>query len=87
MVAEFFHVLSSGAVPNLVPDGLKWNCNKDGVFDSRSFYVALNNRPGVLFPWKSVWKVKALLEWRSLFGRRLGGRFLLVTILCVEAIQ
>uniref|UniRef100_A0A2N9ESA9 Saccharopine dehydrogenase-like C-terminal domain-containing protein n=1 Tax=Fagus sylvatica TaxID=28930 RepID=A0A2N9ESA9_FAGSY len=29
MVVEFFHVLSSVAVPNLVPDGLKWNCNKD----------------------------------------------------------
>uniref|UniRef100_A0A2N9H4G3 Reverse transcriptase domain-containing protein n=1 Tax=Fagus sylvatica TaxID=28930 RepID=A0A2N9H4G3_FAGSY len=40
-------------------DGLKWKCNKAGVFDSKSFYAALSNRSGVLFPWKSVWKVKA----------------------------
>ena len=59
MVAEFFQVLSSAAVPNLVSNGLKWNCNKVGVFNSKSFYTALNNRSGVLFSWKSVWKVKA----------------------------
>jgi hypothetical protein len=74
MVVEFFHVLSSVAVPNLVPDGLKWNCNKDGVFDSRSFYVALNNRPGLLLTWKSVWKVKApprvvFFIWSAAWGK------------------
>jgi hypothetical protein len=74
MVAEFFQVLSSVAVPNLVPDGLKWKCNKAGVFDSKSFYAALSNRPGVLFPWKSVWKVKApprvaFFIWSAAWGK------------------
>uniref|UniRef100_A0A2N9JBN0 Reverse transcriptase zinc-binding domain-containing protein n=1 Tax=Fagus sylvatica TaxID=28930 RepID=A0A2N9JBN0_FAGSY len=59
MVVEFFQLLSSFAIPHLVPDGLKWKCSKAGVFDSRSFYAALNERPGVVFPWKSVWKAKA----------------------------
>uniref|UniRef100_A0A2N9ED83 Reverse transcriptase zinc-binding domain-containing protein n=1 Tax=Fagus sylvatica TaxID=28930 RepID=A0A2N9ED83_FAGSY len=74
MVVEFFQVLSSVAVPNLVPDGLKWSCNKGGVFDSRSFYAALNNRPGVMFPWKCVWKVKAsprvsFFIWSAAWGK------------------
>jgi hypothetical protein len=74
MVAEFFQVLSSVAVPNLVPDELKWKCNKAGVFDSKSFYAALSNRPRVLFPWKSVWKVKApprvaFFIWSAAWGR------------------
>jgi|UniRef100_A0A2N9H116 hypothetical protein len=74
MVVEFFQLLSSFAIPHLVPDGLKWKCSKAGVFDSRSFYAALNERP-----WCSRGRVygrlKPLLEWRSLFGWRLGGRF------------
>jgi hypothetical protein len=74
MVVEFFQVLSSAAVPNLVPDGLKWKCNKEGVFDSRSFYAALNNRLGVVFPWKCVWQVKApprvaFFMWSAAWGK------------------
>ena len=74
MVAEFFQLLSSVAAPNLVPDGLKWKCNKAGVFDSKSFYAALSNRLGVLFPWKSVWKVKAhprvaFFIWSAAWGK------------------
>jgi hypothetical protein len=74
MVAKFFQVLSSAAVPNLVSNELKWNCNKAGMFDSRSFYAALNNKSGVLFPWKSVWKVKApprvaFFIWSAAWGK------------------
>uniref|UniRef100_A0A2N9EHD8 Reverse transcriptase zinc-binding domain-containing protein n=1 Tax=Fagus sylvatica TaxID=28930 RepID=A0A2N9EHD8_FAGSY len=43
----------------MAPDGLTWKCSKAGVFDSRSFYEVLNDRPGVVFPWKSIWKAKA----------------------------
>uniref|UniRef100_A0A2N9HU94 Reverse transcriptase zinc-binding domain-containing protein n=1 Tax=Fagus sylvatica TaxID=28930 RepID=A0A2N9HU94_FAGSY len=43
----------------MAPDGLRWKCRKAGVFDSRSFYEVLNDRPGVVFPWKSIWKAKA----------------------------
>ena len=44
------------------------------MFDSRSFYAALNNRQGVWFPWKSVWKVKApprvaFFIWSAAWGK------------------
>ena len=66
--------MSLVAVPNLHLDGLKWKCNKAGVFDSKSFYAALSNRPGVVFPWKSVWKVKApprvaFFIWSAAWGK------------------
>ena len=61
-MVEFFQLLSSYAVPIMAPDGVKWKCNKAGVFDSRSFYAVLNVRPGVVFPWKMIWKVKAPLR-------------------------
>ena len=59
IVVELFQLLSSYAVPIMAPDGVKWKCNKAGAFDSRSFYAVLNVRPGVVFPWKMIWKVKA----------------------------
>uniref|UniRef100_A0A2N9GUS3 Reverse transcriptase zinc-binding domain-containing protein n=1 Tax=Fagus sylvatica TaxID=28930 RepID=A0A2N9GUS3_FAGSY len=74
IVVEFFQLLSSYAVPIMVPDGVKWKCNKAGVFDSRSFYAVLNVRPGVVFPWKMIWKVKAPLRvaffiWSAAWGK------------------
>jgi hypothetical protein len=62
IVVEFFQLLSSYAVPIMAPDGVKWKCNKAGVFDSHSFYAVLNVRPGVAFLWKMIWKVKAPLR-------------------------
>jgi hypothetical protein len=59
IVVEFFQLLSSYAVPIMAPDGVKWKYNKAGVFDSCSFYAVLNVRPGLVFLWKMIWKVKA----------------------------
>jgi hypothetical protein len=54
VVVEFFKLLTSFYVTNERLDGLRWKPRKNGVFDSRSFYYVLNDRPGVLFPWKSI---------------------------------
>jgi hypothetical protein len=59
VVVEFFEFLASNVVPKEGADGLCWKLSKAGVFDSRSFYLALSARPGVRFPWKSIWAVKA----------------------------
>ena len=31
-----------------------------GVFDIRSYYNKLRNSPPTVFPWKAIWKAKAL---------------------------
>ena len=54
VVVEFFKLLTSFSVTNERLDGLRWKPRKNGVFDSHSFYYVLNDRPGVLFPWKSI---------------------------------
>ena len=78
VVAEFFQFLHSHkvpiAAPNMAPDGLRWKPCKDGVFASRSFYYALIDRRGVMFPWKSIWRVKApprvaFFVWTATWGR------------------
>ena len=35
-----------------------WQLNRSGVFDVRSFYIALLKAPYVSFPWQSIWCVK-----------------------------
>ena len=73
-VVEFFQLLNSHVVTNSGPDGLRWTLCKAGVFDSRSFYLALIDRPGESFPWKSIWAVKAppcvaFFIWTAAWGR------------------
>lgn len=58
-MVEFYQFLTSIVVTNEGPDSLRSKLSKDGVFDSRSFYLALNNRSGVGFPWKRIWAAKA----------------------------
>ena len=86
-MVEFFQLLASNTPSNEGPDGLRWKGCKDGIFTSRSFYHVLNVRPGVPFPWKVIWAAKAPPRVSSLFGQKLGGRFLLVIILCGEGTQ
>ena len=74
VVVEFFDFLASIVVPKEGPDGLRWKLCKDGVFDSRSFYLALNARMGVRFLWRSIWAVKApprvaFFIWTAAWGR------------------
>ena len=58
-MVEFFEFLASNVVPKEGADGLRWKLSKARVFDSQSYYLALSARPGVRFPWKSTWAVKA----------------------------
>ena len=39
-------------------DILIWQLNCNGVFDVRSFYIALLKAPFVSFPWQSIWCIK-----------------------------
>ena len=39
-------------------DSLIWQLNRSGVFDVRSFYIALLKAPSVSFPWQSIQCVK-----------------------------
>ena len=73
-MVEFYQFLTSIVVTNEGPDSLRWKLSKDGVFDSRSFYLALNNRSGVSFPWKRIWAAKApprvaFFIWTVAWGR------------------
>ena len=52
VVMEFFQLLTTHSPTNEGPNGLRWKLRKDGILDSRSFYYALVDRPGWLFPWK-----------------------------------
>ena len=74
VVVEFFQLLTTKSPTNEGPDGLRWKLRKDGVFDSRSFYYALIDRPGWQFPWKGIWAIKAppqvsFFIWTMTWGR------------------
>uniref|UniRef100_A0A2N9FR16 Reverse transcriptase zinc-binding domain-containing protein n=1 Tax=Fagus sylvatica TaxID=28930 RepID=A0A2N9FR16_FAGSY len=74
VVVEFFLFLTSNIVTNEGPDRLRWKLQKDGAFDSRSFYYALKDRFGLIFPWKSIWAFKApqrvsFFVWTAAWGR------------------
>ena len=42
-----------------VGDRMRWKLKLNGDFDIRSYYKKLRNSPSIVFPWKSIWKVKA----------------------------
>ena len=39
---------------------MRWKLTKNGDFDIRSFYNKLRGPLPIIFPWKGIWKVKAL---------------------------
>ena len=39
-------------------DSLCWGLNRNGKFDTRSFYNELRTTPNSIFPWKGIWKAK-----------------------------
>ena len=57
---EFLRTLSSNLPPTENGDRMRWKLTKNGVFDIRSFYNKLRSPLSIIFPWKGVWKVKAL---------------------------
>lgn len=53
-VLSFFHILHSNIPEREGEDGAHWCLKKNGVFDTRSFYLALHGTSGVVFPWKGI---------------------------------
>ena len=47
-------------------DTLCWRLKRDGKFDTRSYYQAIQDTPNFLFPWKGVWKLKVQLVYKTL---------------------
>uniref|UniRef100_A0A2N9EBT0 Reverse transcriptase domain-containing protein n=1 Tax=Fagus sylvatica TaxID=28930 RepID=A0A2N9EBT0_FAGSY len=58
-VAAFFHLFQSKSPIHEEDDKFKWRLKKNGAFDFRSFYLAICGNLGQVFPWKSIWGVKA----------------------------
>ena len=59
-VDDFLRTLGSNLPPTENGDRLRWKLTKNGDFDVRSFYNKLRSPLPIIFPWKGVWKVKAL---------------------------
>ena len=59
IIVSFLNLLQSHLPSREVADGLRWSLKKSGMFDVRSYYVALRNSNPVAFPWKSIWRTKA----------------------------
>ena len=73
-VLAFFSLLHSNTPRGVVADKLHWSLNRNGNFDSRSYYHALHAPEVVYFPWKSIWGVKsprrvAFFMWTVVWGR------------------
>ena len=57
-VDDFLRSLDSNLPPSVNGDRMRWKLTKNEDFDIRSFYNKLRNSLPIIFPWKSVWKVK-----------------------------
>ena len=57
-VDAFFCTLGSNLPPTENGDYMRWRLSKNGNFNVRSFYNKLRGPMPIIFPWKSVWKVK-----------------------------
>ena len=56
----FLRTLGSNLPPIENGDRMQWKLTKNENFDIRLFYNKLRGPMPIIFPWKSVWKVKAL---------------------------
>jgi hypothetical protein len=73
-VASFFEFLHSHTSFREGGDGLRWSLKGNGVFDIRSFYLALSGKQPVTFPWNAIWGVHAptrvsFFAWSASWGR------------------
>ena len=55
---SFYEHVSARILSGEAEDILIWQLNRSGVFDVRSFYIALLRAHSVSFPWQSIWCVK-----------------------------
>jgi hypothetical protein len=84
MILSFFERLYSFQVRH-EEDRLIWSPSKRGQFEVKLFYKVLNSQAGHLFPWKSIWCVKALWRVAFLCGQQPWGKFSCM-IICVKVI-
>ena len=56
----FLRTLGSNLPPTENEDCMQSKLTKNEDFDIRSFYNKLRGSLSIIFPWKGVWKVKAL---------------------------
>uniref|UniRef100_A0A2N9GIF8 Reverse transcriptase zinc-binding domain-containing protein n=1 Tax=Fagus sylvatica TaxID=28930 RepID=A0A2N9GIF8_FAGSY len=73
-VASFFELLHAHTAFKEGGDGLRWRLKSNGVFDIRSYYLALRDNQPVTFPWKAIWGVHAprrvaFFAWSASWGR------------------
>ena len=74
LVVSFFLLLHSHTLMTAEADKLTWKLTRSGVFDTRSYYLALRESTASAFPWKSIWRVKAprgvsFFVWTVAWGR------------------
>ena len=58
-VDAFLRTLGSNLPPIENGDRMRWKLTKNENFDIQSFYNKLRGPVPIIFPWKSVWKVRA----------------------------
>jgi hypothetical protein len=73
-VASFFELLHSHTSFKEGGDGLRWRLTGNGIFNIRSYYLALRDNHPVTFPWKAIWGVHAprrvaFFAWTASWGR------------------
>ena len=59
---HFLHMLGANNPPLDVGDRMRWKLKPNGEFDTRSYYNKLRDSPSIVFPWKGIWRVKALRQ-------------------------
>ena len=57
---HFLCILGANTPPMDVGDRMRSKLKLNGDFDIWSYYNKLRNSPLIVFPWKAIWKVKAL---------------------------
>jgi hypothetical protein len=65
---SFFHLLHSQTPSREDADMLTWKLNRIGMFDSRSYYLALRDSTTMTFPCKSIWRV-SFFVWIAAWGK------------------
>jgi hypothetical protein len=73
-VVSFFHLIHSHAPSKEDANMLTWKLNQTGMFDTRSCYLALRDSTAMIFPWKSIWRIKAprrvsFFVWTTVWGK------------------
>ncbi|KAG6684222.1 hypothetical protein I3842_12G052100 [Carya illinoinensis] len=74
--ADFYGFLYSIRPNRQQEDVMWWTLTGKGTFSVCSFYKALTQVPNTQYPWRKIWRHKALPKFLSLYGLLLWERFL-----------